>query len=127
MTGIMTATLDDVSIQKAKSGDLEALESVYRAYEHTVYAVARRICRAPEDAEDVMQETFLEICKSISNFRGTGSGSLAGWVKRVAASKALMKIRREKYRDTEVRSARSSRAATTRRAIATQGSARRPS
>jgi RNA polymerase sigma factor (sigma-70 family) len=101
MTGLMTATLDDVSIQRAKTGDLDALESVYRAYEHTVYSVARRICRAPEDAEDVMQETFLEICKSIPNFRGTGSGSLAGWVKRIAASKALMKIRREKYRDTD--------------------------
>ncbi len=97
----MSATLDDVSIQRAKSGDISALEDIYRAYEHMVYALARRICRAPEDAEDVLQETFLEVCRSIGTFRGTGHGSLTAWIKRIAASKALMRIRREKYRDTD--------------------------
>ena len=97
----MIATLDDVAIQRAKSGDINALEVVYRAYEDTVYGLSRRIGRTPEDAEDVLQETFLEICRSIGGFRGSGAGSLTAWIKRVAASKALMKIRRAKYRDTE--------------------------
>lgn len=97
----MTATLDDVAIQRARTGDLDALEQLYRAYEHTVYALARRICRSPEDAEDVLQETFLEVCRSVSGFRGTGGGSLTAWVKRIAASKALMRIRRAKYRETD--------------------------
>jgi RNA polymerase sigma-70 factor (ECF subfamily) len=97
----MTATLDDVAIQRAKAGNLDALEQLYRAYEHTVYGMAHRICRTPEDAEDVLQETFLEVCRSVSGFRGTGGGSLTAWVKRIAASKALMKIRRAKYRDTD--------------------------
>ena len=95
------ASLDDVAIQRAKSGDLEALERVYRAYEGTVYGLARRVCRTPEDAEDVLQETFLEVCRSISGFRGGGGGSLTAWVKRVAASKALMRVRRAKYRDAD--------------------------
>ena len=34
-------------------------------------------------------------------FRGSGDGSLTAWIKRLAASKALMKIRRDKYRRTE--------------------------
>jgi RNA polymerase sigma-70 factor (ECF subfamily) len=55
----------------------------------------------PEEAEDVLQETFLEVCRSIGRFRGTAPGSLTAWVKRVAASKALIRIRYEKYRDTE--------------------------
>lgn len=94
----MLAALDDLAIQRAKAGDLEALERVYRAYEVTVYTLARRICRSPEDAEDVLQETFFEICRSIGSLRGSGAGSLTAWIKRVAASKALMRIRREKYR-----------------------------
>lgn len=99
----MTAikTLDDVAVQRAKSGDINALESVYRAYEGTVYNLARRICRTEEDAEDVLQETFLEVCRSIASFRGDGGGRLTVWIKRIAASKALMKLRRSKYRDTD--------------------------
>ncbi|HXV86380.1 MAG TPA: sigma-70 family RNA polymerase sigma factor [Gemmatimonadales bacterium] len=97
----MLAALDDLAIQRAKTGDLEALERVYRAYEGTVYTLARRICRTAEDAEDVLQETFLEVCRSIGGFRGTEPGSLTAWIKRVAASKALMRVRREKYRDAD--------------------------
>jgi len=99
----MTAinALDDVAVQRAKAGDINALENVYRAYEGTVYNLARRICRTEEDAEDVLQETFLEVCRSISSFRGNGGGRLTVWIKRVAASKALMKLRRAKYRETE--------------------------
>ena len=93
--------IDDVAIQRAKAGDLTALERVYRAYEGLVYSLARRICRSAEDAEDVLQETFFEVCRSMSGFRGEGPGSMTAWIKRVAASKALMKIRYEKYRNAE--------------------------
>ncbi len=101
MTQLSMAALDELAIQRAKSGDLDALERIYRAYEGVVYSVARRICRTPEEAEEVLQETFLEICRSIRRFRGTAPGSLTAWVKRVASSKALIRIRYEKYRDTE--------------------------
>jgi RNA polymerase sigma-70 factor (ECF subfamily) len=101
MSSAMLAALDDLAIQRARAGDLDALERIYRAYEGTVYGLARRICRSAEDAEDVLQETFLEVCRSIGGFRGSGPGSLTAWIKRVAASKALMRIRREKYRETD--------------------------
>jgi RNA polymerase sigma-70 factor (ECF subfamily) len=101
MADITLAALDDLAIHRAKSGDLAALERVYRAYEGTVYTLARRICRSPEDAEEVMQETFLEVCRSFKKFRGTGPGSLTAWIKRIASSKALIRIRYEKYRQTE--------------------------
>lgn len=98
---VSVAALDELAIHRAKAGDLEALERIYRAYEATVYTLARRICATPEDAEDVLQETFLEVCRSIERFRGAGAGTLTAWVKRIAASKALIKIRYERYRETE--------------------------
>jgi RNA polymerase sigma-70 factor (ECF subfamily) len=101
MAEITLTAVDELAIQRAKTGDLEALERVYRAYEGTVYTLARRICRAPEEAEEVLQETFLEVCRSLKRFRGTAPGSLTAWIKRVAASKALIRLRHEKYRDTE--------------------------
>ena len=83
-------------VAQARTGDLEALEAVYRAFEGPVYTIGRRICGNEEDAEDVLQETFLEVCRSIGRFRG--DGSLWGWVRQVAVSKALMLLRRERKR-----------------------------
>jgi RNA polymerase sigma factor (sigma-70 family) len=87
-------------VQKARSGDIGALEQLYRAYEAGVYTLARRLTRTAEDAEDVLQDTFLEVCRSLASWRG--DGSLWGWIRTIAASKALMRYRREKVRATEM-------------------------
>ncbi|HEV8356564.1 MAG TPA: sigma-70 family RNA polymerase sigma factor [Gemmatimonadales bacterium] len=84
---------------KVKAGDPAAQEALYRAFEAPVYNLARRICRTAEDAEDVLQETFLEVFRSIGRFRG--EGSLWAWVRTIASSKALMRLRRNKYRETD--------------------------
>jgi len=92
----ISLAVSDVLVARAKTGDLEALEGLYRAFETPVYNLARRILRNAEDAEDVLQETFLEVVKSIGSYRG--DGHLWGWVRQIAASKALMRIRRETVR-----------------------------
>src|SRR3990172_6967084 len=86
-------------VARAQAGDFGALEYLYRAYEGSVYTLARRLTRTAEDAEDVLQETFLELCRSLGRWRG--EGSLWGWIRAIAASKALMRYRREKLRETE--------------------------
>src|SRR3989442_11430688 len=95
----ISLTVPDVLVARARTGDLEALEALYRAFETPVYNFARRILRTPEDAEDVLQETFLEVVKSISQYRG--EGHLWGWIRQIAASKALMRIRRNQVRAAE--------------------------
>ena len=97
----MTVALavQDVLIARAQSGDEAALEALYRAFETPVYNLARRMLRKPEDAEDVLQETFLEVVRSIRQYRG--EGHLWGWIRRIASTKALMKIRREQLRTME--------------------------
>jgi RNA polymerase sigma-70 factor (ECF subfamily) len=95
----ISLAVPDILIARAKSGDVEALEALYRAFETPVYNLARRILRHPEDAEDVLQETFLEVVKSIRAYRG--EGHLWGWIRRIAASKALMRIRRDQVRSEE--------------------------
>lgn len=95
----LTLAVPDILVARAKAGDEEALEALYRAFETPVYNLARRILRNAEDAEDVLQETFLEVVRSIARYRG--EGHLWGWVRRIAASKALMRIRRETLRSTD--------------------------
>jgi RNA polymerase sigma-70 factor (ECF subfamily) len=85
---------DAALIRRARAGDAQALESVYRAFEGPVYSLARRLCRSTEDAEDIVQETFVEVLRSIHRYRG--EGPLVAWIKKVAASKALMRIRKHR-------------------------------
>jgi len=96
----ISLAVPDILVARAKSGDLEALEALYRAFETPVYTLALRVLRRPEDAEDVLQETFLEVVRSIKQYRG--EGHLWGWIRQIAASKALMRIRRDQVRETEV-------------------------
>ncbi len=98
MESYLLANAESV-VARARTGDPAALEALYRAFEVPVYNLARRICRTPEDAEDVLQETFFEICRSIGRYRE--EGSLWGWIRAIAASKALMRLRRNKYRETD--------------------------
>ena len=86
-------------VARARSGDFTALERLYRTYERPVYTLARRLTKSAEDAEDVLQDTFLEVCRSLKQWRG--EGSLWGWIRTIAASKALMRYRREKLREWE--------------------------
>jgi RNA polymerase sigma factor (sigma-70 family) len=98
MDSLLLADAESV-VALARAGDEAALERLYRAFEAPVYSLARRICRTTEDAEDVLQETFFEVCRSIGRYRE--EGSLWGWIRTIAASKALMRLRRNKYRDTD--------------------------
>ena len=95
----ISLAVPDILVARAKSGDLEALEALYRAFETPVYNLALRVLRRPEDAEDVLQETFLEVVRSIKQYRG--EGHLWGWIRQITASKALMRIRRDQVRATE--------------------------
>lgn len=95
----ISLAVPDVLVARARAGDLDALEALYRAFETAVYTLALRILRSPEEAEDVLQETFLEVVKSIGHYRG--EGHLWGWIRQIASSKALMRLRRNRVRHTE--------------------------
>src|SRR3970040_3079577 len=90
-TMTVALAVPDVLVARGQAGDEAALEALFRAFETPVYNLARRMLRTPEDAEDVLQETFLEVVKSIRHYRG--GGYLWGGIRRIAAAKASMRIR----------------------------------
>jgi len=93
------AELDDVLLGRARRGDVDALETIYQTYSKAVYTLARRLCGTPEDGEEVLQETFLEVVRKIGSYRG--HGAFGAWLRRVAVSKALMHLRRARVRRVE--------------------------
>ena len=83
--------IDPAIVKRAARGDPRAHEIIYRAFKTPVYSLCLRFTRAPAHAEDLLQETFIEIMRSISKFRG--EAALGSWIRRIAVSKALMFLR----------------------------------
>ena len=90
------AVVDDIQLARARRGDPDALEGLYRVYADPVSNLARRICRSTHEADEVVQETFLEMIRSIRSFRG--DGAFGAWLRRIAVSKALTNMRSRKRR-----------------------------
>ena len=56
---------DPLLIEKVKGGDYQAFESLVTRYESKVYRLAVRMLRNPQDAEDALQETFLQVYRGL--------------------------------------------------------------
>jgi len=83
--------IDPAIVRRAARGDARAHEIIYRAFATPVYSICLRFTRSPAQAEDLVQETFIEIMRSIGKFRG--EAALGSWIRRIAVSKALMFLR----------------------------------
>ncbi len=91
MSKFADISIDHAIIRRAAKGDGKAHEIIYRAFATPVYTLCLRFTRVPAHAEDLVQETFIEVMRSIGRFRG--DASIGTWIRRVAVSKALMFLR----------------------------------
>lgn len=83
--------IDAGIIKRAAQGDVRAHEIIYRAFSAPVYSICLRFTKVPAHAEDLVQETFIEILRSIAKFRG--EAALGSWIRRIAVTKSLMFLR----------------------------------
>ena len=83
--------IDPAIIRRAARGDARAHEILYRAFATPVYSLCLRFTRVPAHAEDLVQETFIEVMRSIKQFRG--EAAVGSWIRRIAVTKALMFLR----------------------------------
>jgi len=81
-------------IARAKGGDEQAFEALFHAYERRVYLLCVRMTGDSSEAEDLTQETFLQIFRKISTFRN--ESAFATWLYRVAVNVVLMHHRRKR-------------------------------
>jgi len=81
-------------VSRARAGDKEALSKIVTDNEQLVYNTALRLVSNTEDAECVMQETFLKVFQALPQFKG--ESSLSTWIYRIATNFALMRLRDRK-------------------------------
>ncbi len=83
-----------LSIEALRQGDRAEFARLVEQYDTYIYRLALRILGNPQDAEDVLQETFIKALKHLPSF--DGRSSLSTWLYRIATNEALMLLRKEK-------------------------------
>lgn len=81
-------------IEQAKQGDKAALSHLVNTYSERIFNLALRILRKKEDAEDILQETFLTVIEKLHTF--DGRSSFFTWIYRIATNASLMRLRKKK-------------------------------
>jgi RNA polymerase sigma-70 factor (ECF subfamily) len=82
-------------ILEAQAGNNKALAELVKKYEKTIYSFAFKVCRNPDKAENIMQETFISMVKSLKQF--DGKSKLSTWLYRITANHCLMEYRKRKH------------------------------
>src|SRR6267143_2360581 len=81
------------AIRLAQAGDAAAFEFLYQLHGRRVYALCLRMMNNPADAEDLMQEAFLQLFRKIGTFRGESAFST--WLHRMTVTVVLMQLRKK--------------------------------
>ena len=81
-------------VAKAQAGDAQAFTDLVNRYERKIYRIAKHITQNDEDAEDVLQETFLKAYEHLAGFQG--NSKFYTWIVRIAVNESLMKLRKRK-------------------------------
>ena len=79
------------TLARARGGDRAAHAELYAVFAGPVFTLARRMLASKAQAEDVLQETFVEVLCKIAGFRG--EAEVGTWIKRIAINKCLMYLR----------------------------------
>lgn len=81
---------DAALVVRLRAGDERAFERLVRAYQHRVFAVACRMLGNPAEAEDLAQEVFLRVHRSIGSFRG--EAKLSTWLYAITSHLCLNRL-----------------------------------
>ena len=88
-------TIDEAAlVARTREGDPRAFGTLVRKYEGKIFRLAQHITQNREDAEDVLQETFLKAYEHLDQFQG--NSKFYTWIVRIAVNQALMKLRKRK-------------------------------
>lgn len=82
---------DTALVERIQGGDMDAFETLVTRYQDRVYGLALSMLRDDVDAQDVVQDTFLNVFRKLDTFRG--DSAFSSWLYRIAANNAMMKLR----------------------------------
>jgi RNA polymerase sigma-70 factor (ECF subfamily) len=88
---------DAAVVALARDGDSEAFRALVERHSRAVFRLAHRMTGSPQDAEDVVQETFLKAYKQLSRFESRANFST--WLHRIAVNCSIDLIRSRPHRE----------------------------
>ncbi len=93
---MINSTTQEFSIEALRAGDKAEFARLVDAYSTLIYRLGLKMLGNEQDAEDVLQNTFLNAMTHLSGFEGRSS--ISTWLYRIASNEALMQLRRGKKR-----------------------------
>ena len=88
---------EDLLIQSAQSGDLDAFNQLILRYQNLLFSIALRIVADEDAASDALQEALISAFRKINMFRG---GSLRSWLARIVINACYDELRRKRRQPT---------------------------
>ena len=79
-------------IEKCLKNNREAQKELYNTYKDKLFVLCLKYCANREDAQDVLQDAFVEIFQNISNYQN--KGSFEGWIKKIAINQSITKYKK---------------------------------
>ncbi len=89
-------------LERSRTGDTAALETLLEQHQAQVYRFGMKMCRNPEDAQDVLQDTLLAMARGVRDFKG--ASSVSTWLFAIARSFCIKKRRKRKAAPSTVQS-----------------------
>ena len=83
-------------VRRAKGDDLRAYDELIRRYQERIYATVYHMTSNHEDANDLVQETFIKAYRALKSFKG--DSSFYTWVYRIAVNKTINFLKQRKNR-----------------------------
>lgn len=84
----------ELSLPALRAGDRSEFARLVETYSDRIYRLALKILNDPQDAEDVLQDTFIKVLRALPSFEGRSS--LSTWLYRIAVNEALMLVRKRR-------------------------------
>ena len=84
--------MDELTLARARRGNMDACERIFRKFHQPAYTVAYRVCRCRETAQEVTQEAFITAFGKLGQFRG--EAPFWGWLRRVVVNHAISALRK---------------------------------
>ncbi|NNM13808.1 MAG: RNA polymerase sigma factor [Gammaproteobacteria bacterium] len=91
---------DENIIKLACTGDQGAMECIYRAYAPRIFTLMNRMVRRRDIAQELMQESFVDVLKNLKSYRG--DASFYAWLRRIAVNRCLMHFRKHGNKESSL-------------------------
>lgn len=82
-------------IKACKKHNLKAQSQLYQLYKDDLFTLCLKYCKNKEEAQDNLQDAFIDIFSKIKSYKG--SGSFEGWMKRITINKAIDKYKKDSH------------------------------